>query len=114
MTVSGELSNYHKKVSRAFDTRWLYYMGKKSCHTPPGREAILTELHSGHPRGNSGMKAVTRGLVWWPGIDQDIETRVRHCSQCEFNRESPTKAPLQPWTWPTKPWSRLHWILLVL
>ena len=26
--------------------------------------------------------ALARSFVWWPGIDQDIEDRVRFCEDC--------------------------------
>ena len=74
---------------------------------PPGQESVLIELHGGHP-GVSRMKSLARGLVWWPGMDQEIESMVRHCSDCQQNRPLPPSAPLHPWCWPTRPWTRLH------
>ena len=73
----------------------------------PGRESILMELHGGHP-GVSRMKSLARTLVWWPGMDQAIEEMVRRCSDCQQSRPSPPVAPLHPWKWPTRPWTRLH------
>ena len=74
---------------------------------PPGRQAVLQELHEGHP-GMSRMKSLARMYVWWPGIDADIEKSVRVCNACQEVQSSPPAAPLNPWKWPTKPWSRLH------
>ena len=74
---------------------------------PQAREAILAELHSGHP-GCTRMKSVARGLMWWPGIDRDIERTVKQCMSCQQCQSSPPSAPLQPWVWPSRPWSRLH------
>ena len=54
------------------------------------------------------MKSLARGLVWWPGIDQQIEETVKRCEQCQQSRPMPTVSPLQPWSWPTRPWTRLH------
>ena len=54
------------------------------------------------------MKALARSMVWWPGIDADLETKVKQCAACQANRKSPPEAPLHPWEWPSKPWSRLH------
>ena len=54
------------------------------------------------------MKRIARTLVWWPGLDKDIEERVQCCLECQSNQCSPPLSPLQPWKWPTRPWSRLH------
>ena len=59
-----------------------------------------TELHGGHP-GVSRMKALARGLVWWPGLDGEVEWTVKQCSMCQQNQSSPPQAPMQPWSWPT-------------
>ncbi len=43
--------------------------------------------------------------VWWPGLDDEIENSVRLCRSCQA---TPAPAPLNPWRWPSRPWSRLH------
>ena len=53
-------------------------------------------------------KSVARMFVWWPGMDKDIEELVKECSECNLNRDSPPKALLQPWKWPTRLWARVH------
>ena len=72
-----------------------------------GREAVVRLLHEGHP-GISRMKALARGVVWWPGLDSQLESKVKECVACQSSRKSPPKVPLHPWEWPTKPWVRLH------
>ena len=81
--------------------------GNRVVIPKPGREAVLDELHEGHP-GISKMKALARMYVWWPGIDADIERSVRLCMSCQEVQPSPPAAPLHPWKWPTRPWARLH------
>ena len=46
--------------------------------------------------------------VWWPGITKDIERTVQQCSACQLHQSTPSVAPLHPWSWPTRPWARLH------
>ena len=64
-------------------------------------------LHEGHP-GISRMKSRARSVVWWPQMDHDLAQKVKTCNHCQLNQHSPPKAPLRPWEWPTKPWSRIH------
>jgi hypothetical protein len=64
-------------------------------------------LHEGHP-GNVRMKSLACSYVWWPGIDKDLEDKVRACDSCQKTRHSPATAPLHPWEFPKQPWERLH------
>ena len=41
-------------------------------------------------------------------MDSDIENLVKQCQVCQESRPSPPAAPLHPWEWPSKPWSRIH------
>ena len=72
-----------------------------------GRSKVMDELHEGHP-GISRIKGLARGVVWWPGIDADLEKKVKECCACEANKKSPALAPLHTWDWPSHPWTRLH------
>ena len=72
-----------------------------------GRPLILDELHGGHP-GASKMKALARMFVWWIKMDSDIEQLVKQCPQCQQSQQNPPAAPLHPWQWPLRPWTRIH------
>ena len=75
---------------------------------PPARQSrILDVLHDGHPRIYH-MKELARSFVWWPGLDDDIQTKVQSCTQCQINQKSPAPQPSYPWEWPEHPWSRIH------
>ena len=54
------------------------------------------------------MKALARSYVWWSGIDRDLEEVAKSCSACAAVKQSPVKAPLHPWAWPSRPWQRVH------
>ena len=81
--------------------------GGKVVIPPPGRKPLLVELHGAHP-GVSRMKSLAQSLMWWPGMDCEIEDMVKHCMECQQDRPAPPPAPLHPWNWPTRPWARLH------
>ena len=87
------------------------------------RPKVLAELHLSH-MGIVKMKPLARQFVWWPAIDEDIEKLCKTCDHCCHNRSNPPSAPLHPWTYPEKPWQRVHvdlagpfldkmWIVLV-
>ena len=81
--------------------------GSRVVVPPPGRVPIIKILHDGHP-GVSQMKSLARSVVWWPGLDAELEAKVKSCEACQVNSRSPPKSPLHSWEWPTKPWSRIH------
>eukprot|EP00066_Takifugu_rubripes_P012215 XP_011601481.1 PREDICTED: uncharacterized protein K02A2.6-like [Takifugu rubripes] len=72
-----------------------------------GQENVMRQLHQCHP-GVSRMKALARSYVWWPKLDKEVEDTVKSCMTCLEYRNVPAPAPLHPWDWPDKPWSRIH------
>ncbi|XP_041379597.1 uncharacterized protein K02A2.6-like [Gigantopelta aegis] len=72
-----------------------------------GREKLLDQLHETHP-GIVRMKSLARSTVWWPGIDKQIEEKVKSCQQCQSNQKSLAAVPMHPWEWPKRPWARIH------
>ena len=71
------------------------------------RERVIDMIHEGHP-GIVRMKMFARNYVWWPKLDQDLEYKVQRCVACQSKQHSPAKAPLHPWEYPKRPWSRIH------
>ena len=104
---SPELYLFWSKKSELFLHQGCILWGSRVVVPVQGREAVLQELHEGHP-GMTKMKALTRMYVWWPGMEKDIETTVRTCAECQTVRATPPVAPLDPLKWPTRPWARLH------
>ena len=56
------------------------------------RHTITKLLHEGH-QGICKMKALARSYLWWPGIDNQLETVVKGCNICQELGKSPTRAP---------------------
>jgi hypothetical protein len=72
-----------------------------------GQERALELLHEGH-LGISRMKAKARSYMWWPKIDQDIESLVKGCVECQKSRHSEPPVPYSTWQAPREPWMRVH------
>jgi hypothetical protein len=101
------LTPYHNRHCELSIIDGCVLWGSRVIVPPAGRKIILDQLHECHP-GINRMKSLARCYVWWPKIDSDIENVVQSCKTCQENRASPNKAPLHPWEYPKKPWSRLH------
>ncbi|UYV69861.1 K02A2.6-like [Cordylochernes scorpioides] len=70
------------------------------------RSLILNDLHEMH-LGMVKMKMIARRYFWWPGIDKKIEELARDCRICQESASMPPST-ISEWTWPEKPWHRLH------
>lgn len=71
------------------------------------QDSMLDSLHSSH-MGIVKCKSLARSYLWFPGIDEKIETMVKSCKACLSVRSNPPKAELIPWTSPGQTWSRVH------
>ena len=102
-----ELAPYQQRCSELSLHDGCVLWGSRVVIPPPGRERVLEELHEGHP-GISRMKSIARSFVWWPGLDKALDQKVKTCVSCQSSRNLSPVAPIQPWEWPERPWSRLH------
>ena len=73
------------------------------------RQTFLHKLHLNHP-GMVTMKSIARELVWYPGMDRDIEYFVSNCPNCQQHRSKPPQNSFIFITWPapSRPWSRVR------
>ena len=97
----------HAKRHELSQSAGVLLWGHRVVVPVAARRMVLQELHAGHP-GIVRMKSAARAVVWWPGIDDDIERAVRTCRPCQESRCLPQRSELHMWPWPGRPWSRLH------
>ena len=71
------------------------------------REILLNDLHAEH-LGMVKSKQLARMYLWWPGLDRDIENRVKECLTCQETARKPPDTQQAKWSWPAGPWKRLH------
>ena len=60
------------------------------------------------PSGNLKDEVVSSIICLVAKMDLDIQLMVKRCHICQVNRNAPPPAPLHPWEYPSKPWSRIH------
>ncbi|KAK3087333.1 hypothetical protein FSP39_004790 [Pinctada imbricata] len=70
------------------------------------REDILYYLHLGHA-GIEKCRMRAREVVYWPGINADIEQKVMSCSTCNRYKNKQCKEPLIPHSVPLRPWQKV-------
>ena len=63
-------------------------------------------LHEGHA-GTVAMKCQARSIVYWPGIDSDIEEITKNCTECFLNFK-PKGIPVSKWPETEVVWQRVH------
>ena len=71
------------------------------------RIKLIHELHIGH-LGMSKMKSIARPKMWWPNIDQDIESTRKACEACMVIGNDPKAATVHPWLPTSRPYQRVH------
>ena len=106
-TISTELKPFFTKRTKLTVQNNCLMWGIRVIVPESLKEKVLAELHTSHP-GMSRMKSLARSHIWWPHLDEDIETLCKSCSSCLAVKSCPAAAPLHPWSWPSCPWQRVH------
>lgn len=69
-------------------------------------DRMLELAHEGHP-GMSKMKRRLRSKVWWPKMDQQVETFVKKCHDCVLVEAASPPEPMKRTTLPNGPWQTI-------
>ena len=70
------------------------------------RREMLKKLHESH-QGVVKSKQRARTVMYWPGINSQIEDVVSKCSICQEHRERRPSEPLMSHPIPDRPWSKV-------
>ena len=105
--VEEELKPYFMRRNKLSHFDGCLLWGSRVIVPPQAQDTVLKTLHEGHP-GSTRMKQLARGYVWWPNLNTQLENTVSCCEKCQAVQSAPAKAPLHPWQWPERPWSRIH------
>lgn len=67
---------------------------------------MLQAIHSSH-LGKEKCKRRARDVLYWPGMNSQIESVVSSCETCNTYQRANTKEPLHPHPVPKRPWERV-------
>lgn len=84
----------------------VVYKGERTCIPEKLRSETLKVIHSSH-MGMVKCKQRARELVFWPGMNKQIEDTVSRCSACLAYRNKPAKEPMIIHPLPSLPWSKV-------
>jgi transposase InsO family protein len=91
----------------------MIFKANKVFVPPSMRNEMIERIHEGH-LGMVKCKNRARQLLFWPGMNLDIERAVARCAHCLKYRNKQQKEPLKPHDIPEKPWQKVatdlfHW-----
>ena len=92
---------WHVRTSLTVDDGLVLY-GCRLVIPSSMRRATLAMLHEGH-QGIERTKQRARRIVYWPGIDNDIDNTVRSCADCQRELPSLPKEPYIQHASPSRP-----------
>lgn len=98
-----------------------YYRNRKSLPTENGclyyrdrlvipqdlRQQVLSTLHQNHD-GIVRMKMLARSVVWWPNIDESIQSLNNNCFACQSTQRVPKEVVTTKWPASCFPFQRVH------
>lgn len=102
-----ELKPYWNRKSELYTELGCLMWGHRVVVPNSCRSKVLQELHESH-MGVVKTKGLARSYVWWPGVDEAVETACRACGVCAAVAEAPPAHAPCAWPWPERPWTRLH------
>ena len=70
------------------------------------RKQMVNKIHESH-QGIVKSKQRARTILFWPGMNGDIEDAVSSCVACQENRNSQPAEPMLPHEIPDRPWSKI-------
>ena len=105
--IDQKLSMYKKYSDRLSILKGCIMFDNRVLIPDALREMVLQQFHEDHP-GIVAMKSTIRSLIWYIGINEDVEKLVKSCVICQNNRSKPSQKCHVEWPAPQRPWSRIH------
>ena len=75
----------------------LVFKGTRLVIPQSIRNELTQRAHASH-LGIVYTTNTAREIMYWPGMDADLEEEVRKCESCQRNQQSQIKEPLMTYT----------------
>ena len=95
--------NYRDEIS-TYDG--IMFKGEKVIVPKTMQREMLEIIHSSH-LGMEKCKCRARDVLYWPGMNSEIENTVSRCQICSTYRRSNSREPLLSHPAPERPWARV-------
>lgn len=105
--VSENLKAYFCRKSELYVDHDVLMWGHRIIIPSTLRRDTIKLLHSDHP-GISRCKSLARSMVYWPGIDKDLENFVKGCMPCLRTRQDPPRIKDTKWPETKEVMERMH------
>ena len=103
--------NYRDEIS---ELNGILLKGHSAVIVPSSMQPEMRKLlHTGHP-GIVNMKMKARNVLFWPGMNKELEDFVYSCSACQESRNQKQKEPLISHDIPSTVWTRVGTDLFTL
>ena len=104
---TGEFEPFYSRRDELSTHSGVLFWGSRIVIPCKQRNRVMEELHENHD-GIVKMKALARSYVWYPGIDREIEQKVKNCKMCALLQSNPPESKLHSWGYPDSPFERIH------
>ncbi|GBL65032.1 Transposon Ty3-I Gag-Pol polyprotein, partial [Araneus ventricosus] len=104
--VDNSVKLYYKVKNDLYINEGLLFMNEKLIVPYSLRRDMLQLIHEAH-FGIEKCKRRAREIMYWPGMNSDIENEVSQCGICEKFKKANSKEPLKPHTVPFRPFEKI-------
>jgi transposase InsO family protein len=102
--VPDDLKPYFNVRDQLATRDGVIYKGEKVVVPKSLQSDYLSCIHMGHT-GVESTKRRARDILFWPGMNEDIEKFVRACSVCNSCKPHQQREPMKMHDVPERPWS---------
>jgi len=102
-TTTSPFWNYHDEISIADG---ILFKGERVIVPKSMQPDMLKIIHSAH-MGTEKCKRRAKEVLYWPGMNSQIEDVVSNCQTCSMYQRSQMKEPLIYHEVPKRPWAKV-------